>query len=252
MRYRLLDKIRTSLKKEAFSPGIISLFFNPFYFARKGLFENINSLSKDIKGKVLDVGCGSKPYKQLFNNASKYIGMDIKQLGHDHTYEDIDIFYDGKSFPFKKNVFDSVVSFQVFEHVFNPDEFLEEISRVLKNKGFLLITVPFVWDEHEQPYDFARYSSFGLRYLLKKHNFYIIKHRKSMNDIRIIFQLINDYIYKKICGKFFYKNSYLRLIANLLFMSPFNILGSILVKILPKNNDLYLDNIILARKINYA
>ena len=57
---------------------------------------------------------------------------------------------------------------QVLEHVFNPDEFLLKINRVLKNDGKLLLTVPFVWDEHEQPFDYARYSSFGLKALIEK------------------------------------------------------------------------------------
>ena len=55
---------------------------------------------------------------------------------------------------------------QVLEHVFNPDDFVREIARVLKPGGALLLTVPFVWNEHEQPYDYARYSSFGLRAFL--------------------------------------------------------------------------------------
>jgi SAM-dependent methyltransferase len=66
----------------------------------------------------------------------------------------------------------------VLEHVFNPDDFLNEVNRVLKPSGKLLLTVPFVWDEHEQPYDYARYSSFGLRSLLEKHGFSIVKHEK--------------------------------------------------------------------------
>jgi SAM-dependent methyltransferase len=137
-----------------------------------------------------------------------------------------------------------VISNEVLEHIFNPDIFLSEINRVLKDQGILLITVPFVWDEHEQPYDYARYSSFGLKYLLEKYGFKILEYRKSMNDIRIIFQLINAYLYKKTITS----NQYVNLIVTVLLMSPFNILGELLSKILPKNDDLYLDSIVLAQK----
>jgi SAM-dependent methyltransferase len=132
----------------------------------------------------------------------------------------------------------------VLEHVFNPDEFIEEINRVLKIGGKLLLTVPFVWDEHEQPYDYARYSSFGLKHLLENHNFKIIESKKSISDFRVIIQLINGYIYKK-SKKYFL----LKQLAQLIFIFPFNIIGLIL-KTFPGNTDLYLDNIILAEKAN--
>ena len=108
----------------------------------------------------------------------------------------------------------------------------------------MLLTVPFVWDEHEQPYDYAQYSSFGLRHLLEQNGFVILEHRKSMNDIRVIFQMMNAYTYKKTIRGNFYLNP----IVILILMAPFNIVGEILGWILPCNNDLYLDNIVLARK----
>lgn len=155
-----------------------------------------------------------------------------------------DYYYDGKQFPFHEGEFDSVLSSQVLEHVFNPEVFLSEANRVLKTDGILLLTVPFVWDEHEQPHDYARYSSFGLRYLLEQNGFVILDYRKSMNDIRVIFQMMNAFTYKKtITGNF-----YLNTIIILLLVAPFNILGEILAWILPKNNDLFLDNIVLAQK----
>lgn len=229
--------------KQGFNPDFLGLFINPFFFARKGLYTNIKKYSSEIKGIVLDVGCGRKPYRSLFNVES-YIGMDIENEGHDHTNEDIDIFYDGVLFPFSENFFDSIISNQVFEHVFEPDIFLLEIKRVLKPKGKLLLTVPFAWDEHEQPNDFARYSSFGIKYQLEKNGFKIIKQSKSVNDIRVIFQLLNMYIFKKLKSK----NKYINVIISVLFISWLNILGQIVSFLLPKNDDLYLDNIILAEK----
>ena len=156
--------------KQKFNPDILGLFINPFYFARRGLYINIRKYSSEISGRILDVGCGQKPYQGLFN-FEKYIGMDIENEGHVHINEDIDVFYDGIKFPFNENNFDAIITNQVFEHVFNPDVFLKEIHRVLKYKGKLLLTVPFVWDEHEQPNDFGRYSSYGLKHELEKNGF---------------------------------------------------------------------------------
>ena len=106
------------------------------------------------------------------------------------------------------------------------------------------MTVPFVWDEHEQPCDYARYSSFGLKFIVEKHGFKVVKQRKTVSDIRVIFQIINTYLYKIL----FTRNPHVDLLLCFLFMSPFNILGEVLYRLLPQNDDLYLDNVILARK----
>lgn len=230
------------LSQHFFNGSLLSIFFNPFFFARRGLYKNIQSIGQHITGKTLDVGCGQKPYESLFA-ATEYIGMDIEQSGHDHSTSKIDIFYDGKTFPFENQLFDSIVCNQTIEHIFNPDEVLKEINRVTKLNGNFVLSVPFVWDEHEQPYDYARYSSFGLNFLLEKYGFKVITHIKSVNTIEVIFQLIAAYIYKTVNTTSLFR----RLLGKTLIM-PFNIIGFLLAFILPKNNDLYLDNIILAKK----
>lgn len=228
--------------KEQFFPSLIGLFVNPFYFARKGLANHISALATNITGVTLDIGCGTKPYQKLFLSTT-YLGLEIDTPAN-REKKQADFFYDGNVFPFDNEKFDSLVVNQVFEHVFNPDDFLDELNRVLKKDGHLLITVPFVWDEHEQPYDFARYSSFGLKAVLERHGFEIIEQRKSMNDIRVIFQLINTYVFKKTRTK----SPILNVLTTLVLMAPFNILGEIFGMVMPKNADLYLDNIVLAKK----
>lgn len=192
----MFKAIKKHIIKQDFSPGFFGIFINPFYFSREALAKNIKKLSNEINGRVLDVGCGTKPYKKMFNY-TEYIGLEIDSPGNRKNGK-VDFFYDGKKFPFSDNEFDSLVVNQVLEHVFNPDEFLDEIRRVLKPNGKLLLTVPFVWDEHEQPYDYARYSSFGLKFLLEKHNFKILHQIKSLNNFRFFFQLLNAYFFKKV------------------------------------------------------
>ena len=234
----MLSRLKVAMGRQNFTPGFLGIWVNPFYFARKGLFQHIASLAPNVGGKTLDVGCGTKPYQQ-WCNSSEYIGLEIDGAGKNADY-----YYDGKTFPFRDDEFDSVITNQVLEHVFNPDGFLSEISRVLKDGGTLLLSVPFVWDEHEQPYDYGRYSSFGLRHLLEKHGFEIAEHRKSTGDVRMIFQMINAYIYKKTVTH----SASINLLATVVLMAPFNILGELLAQVLPPNEDLYLDNIVLAKK----
>ncbi|MBA4416986.1 MAG: methylase [Syntrophus sp. (in: bacteria)] len=218
------------------------MFINPFYFARKGLYENISALASKITGDVLDIGCGQKPYQHLIR-AEKYIGLEL-DTPQNRVNKKADIFYDGHRFPFEDNEFDSVVVNAVLEHVFNPKEFLAEINRVLKPGGALLATAPFVWDEHEQPYDYARYSSFGLKHLIESHGFTVVEQRKSIHDIRVIFQLLNAYTYKKTVTN----NWYINLVTTMVLIAPVTLLGILLNYFLPGNSDLYLDNCVLAQK----
>ena len=242
----MLRTLKQIYIKQQFNSKILGLFINPFYFARKGLYQNVSKLITNLNGKLLDVGCGTKPYENICN-VDEYIGLEIDDEGNrQHNYADV--FYDGKTIPFEDKSFDSILSNQVFEHVFNPNQFLKEINRVTKVGGKFLITVPFVWDEHEQPYDYARYSSFGLKHILAENGFEIIEHRKSNNGIEVIFQLINDYLYKVIMTE----NAYFNLLIIILLMAPINMSGLILSKLLPRNNDLYLDNIVLAKKTKDA
>ena len=239
----MIQAIKNLIIKNQFEPSLIGLFVNPFFIARRGLLKSIKKLGSDITGRTLDVGCGTKPYEKYFN-CSEYVGLEIETTLN-RELKKADYFYDGKKFPFGNAEFDSIVTNQVLEHVFNPDEFLDEINRVLKIGGKLLLTVPFVWDEHEQPYDYARYSSFGLKSLLEKHGFEIIEHHKSVNDFGVIVQLLNAYLYK-----ITYRIPLLRQLTTITLGAIINFLGIVISFILPKNNDLYLDNILLARKLN--
>lgn len=227
-----------------FFPGFLGMLLNPFFFARKGLLGHLEDLSGSLYGEILDIGCGIKPYRSLFKSTG-YFGLEL-DTEENREKKAADFFYDGHRFPFESHAFDAVVAFQVFEHVFNPQEFLLETWRILHPGGLLLMTLPFLWDEHEQPFDFARYSSFGIRSLLEQNGFEIIVQRKSVDDMRVIFQLTNIYIYKITRTK----SAVLNVMVTLLFMAPLNILGQLLSLVLPRNPDLYLDNIVLAKKVN--
>jgi len=239
----MLSGLKRYYEVQMTRPGAVGLLVNPFYFARKGLYDSIFSLSGELRGSVLDVGCGSKPYQDLLP-ASEYVGLEL-DTPWNRDHKRADVFYDGTTFPFEAERFDSVVCHQVLEHVFNPDQFVREIHRVLKPDGRILLTVPFAWDEHEQPWDYARYSSFGLRALLEERGFEILVQRKTMADVRVLFQLAAAYLYKVTTTR----SGYLNLLLTLVLIAPLNVLGTLLRFVTPRNPDLYLDNVVLARKV---
>lgn len=238
----MIQFLRALYRRQMFFPDWIGIFVNPFYFARAGLRDAMVEFAPTLSGKLLDVGCGSKPYRSLFT-VDGYIGLDIdsettRQRGL------ADQLYDGGEFPFPDGSFDSVLCNQVLEHVFNPDDFLGEIARVLKPGGKLLLTVPFVWDEHEQPFDYARYSSFGLRALLEKQGFKLLSHNKLGADPSILFQLANAYLFKISQGW----PRFAHLLLTVTVMAFFNLVGLLVRRLLPGNPDLFLDHVVLVEK----
>ena len=234
--------LRRWRQRQDFQPGRLGWLINPFYFARRGLVAGLGEFFPELKGELLDVGCGRKPYRAMIP-ATRYVGLEIDTPRSRETAV-ADAYYAGRIFPFTDESFDAVFCSQVFEHVFSPAEFLREINRVLRPGGCLLLTVPFVWDEHEQPHDFARYSSFGLRAVLERAGFTVEQQRKSTADARILFQLLNAYIFKITQTR----SRLVFWLAMLGLMAPVNLFGILFGFLLPANADLYLDNIVLVRK----
>lgn len=213
---------------------------NPFYFARRSLSDGIRSVVNHASGRLLDIGCGSKPYKKYFN-VDCYTGLEI-DTSQNLANSSFDYLYDGNKLPFDTNSYDTVFSSQVLEHVFNPSVFISEIRRVSKPNSILILTVPFIWDEHEQPFDYGRYSSFGLRKFLQFHDFEIIIQKKLCSDFSCIIQIINVYFYKIILSKLKIPRK-----LHFIFYSTTNLIGLLLKSIIPKSDDMYIDNLVVAK-----
>lgn len=125
----------------------------------------------DYKGHVVDLGCGDSPYRDvILRIAEKYVGVDHPRSRYKKQFVDIaaDL---TKRLPIMDEAFDTVVSFQVLDDLPEPLLFLEECFRILKSGGHLYMTVPFMWKIHEEPYDYYRFTKYGLEYLLIKSNF---------------------------------------------------------------------------------
>ncbi|MBE6094906.1 MAG: class I SAM-dependent methyltransferase [Schwartzia succinivorans] len=224
----------------------VALLTNPFYFVRKNLYFNLKELSGKLRGRVLDFGCGAKPYREFFEHCEEYVGCDIEVSGHSHQSESIDVFYDGKHLPFDDGSFDGVFTSEVFEHIFNLEEIIRELHRCLRDGGLMLVSVPFVWNEHETPYDFGRYTSFGLRDLLKRNGFAVLELRKSTNWVEIVFQMGIEYLRFQLSQVV--HSSRVMLLMQILFIFPISLLGVVCNALLPNSDSLYGDTIVLCEK----
>ena len=76
---------------------------SPVYIIRNGLCKAIAEIAPALKGDILDFGCGSKPYEELFISADSYTGVDLQTSGHNHKDSKIEYYYDGKTLPFTEN-----------------------------------------------------------------------------------------------------------------------------------------------------
>lgn len=245
---KLLHNLNARLRKELFLPTALGMVINPFHITRSALHRQLRELAPQVSGHLLDFGCGSKPYESLFSAASSYSGVDIQTSGHDHRGSRIDHFYDGQTLPFDDDQYDAVVSFETLEHIFNLSRILGEINRVTRPGGQLLLSVPFVWDEHETPYDCARYTSFGLRHVVSLAGYEIIELRKTTPYLLTVGQMFIAYLAQHVLPR----RGALRHACQLLLVFPLSAAVTVLAALLPKSDALFCDCVILARKTGPA
>ncbi|MDI1323150.1 MAG: methyltransferase domain-containing protein [Algoriphagus sp.] len=157
-----------------FNPEKITFDNIDRFYIKSSIFRFIDSKKSVLKGNFLDVGCGEKPYESFILSNPKvrsYSGIDLVDGNEYKVGVKPDFLWDGITFPFDDLVYDSAMATEVLEHCPDPLMTLSEIHRILKNGSPLLITVPFIWPTHETPFDFYRYTPFGLRHLLVKAGF---------------------------------------------------------------------------------
>ncbi len=135
--------------------------------------------SLPYSGRVVDLGCGSAPYRELIlQKADEYIGVDWEGSAHDRSRVDVTADLT-EPLPFEDNFADTIVSFQVMEHLPDTALFLNECHRILRPGGRLFITVPFMWHVHEAPHDYYRFTRYGLQYLCDKARFRRHRYRRK-------------------------------------------------------------------------
>jgi SAM-dependent methyltransferase len=136
--------------------------------------ELIRVAKKYFNGKLIDIGCGTKPYAELLKPfVTEHIGVDHDETSH--SKDNVDLFGTAYSLPAPDVSFDSALCTATLEHLEEPEQALRECYRVLKPGGVAIYSVPFIWHLHEEPRDFYRFSQYGLEYLFKKVGFELLE-----------------------------------------------------------------------------
>lgn len=160
-------------------------FFHPQYLTLRFRKDEINFLKKHIKGVTLDIGSGSQWYKNdIMEKIDKYIALDYPPTSklYEETYgKKPHIYGNVMRLGIKDSSIDSVLFLDVIEHVDNPEEALKEIYRILKKEGVLCFSAPFLYPIHDTPYDYKRWTIFGIESMLSKNNFEIVEYVKKGN-----------------------------------------------------------------------
>ncbi|MEY3573930.1 MAG: hypothetical protein RLZZ617_528 [Bacteroidota bacterium] len=244
----MTERFKAWYKAQQFRPRWYSVLINPFYIIRRDLYRTLSGMASEFRGgSMLDFGCGAKPYQHLFD-VKEYIGLDMENPGHPHLTEEVDVFYDGKTIPFEAHRFDYALASEVLEHVFEPDRILGELHRVLKPGGLVLFTVPFVWNEHEMPYDYARYSQGGFAALLERNGFEVVRSSKTNGYTATWLQM-------GILGWYQMwetRNKFLNLALGLILLAPLNLLAAVLLAFFPGSNSWYCNTVFLAKATKNA
>lgn len=179
---------------------------NPYRMDHILLRDSVAALAPALSGRMLDVGCGERPYASLFPGIVRYFGVEhlaavvnvdqrlAKSVGH--VAHLVDAFADGSALPFRDASFDSILATEVLEHVPDTDLVVREMARVLRDDGKVLVTVPFVGELHQTPYDFRRFTRFGIARVLEDAGFEVLELRSRGNFLMTAGRCLAHAIYR--------------------------------------------------------
>jgi SAM-dependent methyltransferase len=231
----------------------LRFYISPFFLSRYYITRDIRRFVKKYKfqGTILDFGCGEKPYEYLFENP-KYSGIDFPEYSanKDFAGEKPDFYFDENyrktlNLPFPDEHFDNAVSFQVLEHHRDPLIMINELARIVKKEGLILLTCPFIGGLHEEPNDFQRLTKYKIRELFEASNCQIITIREQGSFFSSISMLCNEQL-----NHFASRNGLDYFIAAVLYL-PFLIFQyiSLIFDVFLRSDKIFINYIVLAKKI---
>lgn len=150
---------------------------NPNYLVYLSFhYELKKAIDKYAKSNLLDIGCGNKPYESwLVGKIDKYVGCDIVQSSSNK----VDVICAANKIPLESNSFDTILSTQAIEHIEDYEGMINEAFRLLKTNGNFILSGPFYWHLHEEPYDFYRFTKHGFKNILEKAGFEVIEIKEN-------------------------------------------------------------------------
>lgn len=163
--------------------------FNYCFLTYFHLTREIKKYARYAKGIVLDVGCGSSPFKGYFD---KYAEEYLKHEHPDAAKEGVkyDVLSELPKIDVKDKSIDTIICISVLEHVSEPIETIKEFHRILRDEGIIIISVPQYWHLHEEPHDYYRFTKHLLNKKMPELGFDIIHIKETGKSFAVVGQVL--------------------------------------------------------------
>lgn len=148
--------------------------------SRAGFQRFLSREIAEIEGTFLNLGCGPNSHPMA---SAREVRVDLTWR------QSLHLCGDAHCLPFKADSFDGVLLEEMLEHCQSPHRVLEEVQRVLRPEGKLILTAPFLYPLHDRPGDYYRFTEHGLRYLLRGFsNLSIVPHHSGYGSFIVLFE----------------------------------------------------------------
>lgn len=139
---------------------------------------------KSFHGRLLDIGAADRWLQHVLHPEAQYFALDYPATGRDLYGSRPDVFADAARLPFANGSFDGVACLEVLEHVPDALAVMREISRVLRPGGKAWISMPFLYPTHDAPFDFQRYTRYGMQRDAQLAGLEVVNLRRTGGAIR--------------------------------------------------------------------
>jgi SAM-dependent methyltransferase len=178
--------------------SVVGAIRNWVDFDKDLLEKSLRSVAHYAKGRMIDVGCGDKPYAGIFaSHVDQHLGVEYEETYRNSMYAKTptaDFICSGDTLPFSDGEFDTVLCTQVMEHAVRPWELFSEIARILRRDGILILTVPFSFRIHAEPFDYYRFTPYALRALCEWNGFDVVQLSPRGGFWMVIGQKLGSYL----------------------------------------------------------
>jgi ubiquinone/menaquinone biosynthesis C-methylase UbiE len=131
---------------------------------------------------VVDVGCGEQPWRQLVEAlGGRYLGADV----HQNAGGSVALRCAADALPVRAGSADLVLCTEVLEHVGDPAQALAEVRRALRPGGAAIVTTPFLYPLHEEPWDFQRLTRYQLEHSAGRAGLEIVELAIAGNELEV-------------------------------------------------------------------
>lgn len=182
------------------------------------LWQKIKGNADFVFGEMLDVGAGEfQRYAGLFKKVTAYKTLDLDEASKP------DIVASATAIPLPANSIDSIVCTQVLGDIVRPEEAIKEFYRILKSGGVVLLTESFMNELHGEPFDYWRFTKYGLRFLFEQNGFEVIK----IEPVGGFWAVVAHYKIRYLIERF---NLYSSLVLNIIFRPFLSLYGRLLLR----------------------